>query len=166
MPTRIEMRTNDLFATKSTYRYYDPTTGRWPSRDPIGENGGENLYGFIGNDGINHVDYLALTRRALAESSYSRRSDTNGERGNYETARIKVQLIIDDNCSRYCDAETLENVCSGNFKLIIRFDARLTNSDKGQLRTLNENGIAIYPSPPIVDYTGENTKNEGIEGQM
>lgn len=32
------------------YRYYDPVTGRWPSRDPIGEQGGVNLYGFVGND--------------------------------------------------------------------------------------------------------------------
>ncbi|MEI7910008.1 MAG: RHS repeat-associated core domain-containing protein [Verrucomicrobiota bacterium] len=31
------------------YRYYDPLTGRWPSRDPIGERGGKNLYGFINN---------------------------------------------------------------------------------------------------------------------
>jgi hypothetical protein len=23
--------------------YYDPVTGRWPSRDPIGERGGVNL---------------------------------------------------------------------------------------------------------------------------
>jgi RHS repeat-associated protein len=33
------------------YRYYDPMTGRWPSRDPIGEKGGANLYCFVGNDG-------------------------------------------------------------------------------------------------------------------
>jgi RHS repeat-associated protein len=31
------------------YRYYDPLTGRWPSRDPIGEEGGLNLYGFVNN---------------------------------------------------------------------------------------------------------------------
>ena len=28
------------------YRYYDPVKGRWPSRDPIAERGGVNLYGF------------------------------------------------------------------------------------------------------------------------
>lgn len=38
------------------YRYYDPVTGRWPSRDPIQEKGGINLYGFVGNDGVNQVD--------------------------------------------------------------------------------------------------------------
>jgi uncharacterized protein RhaS with RHS repeats len=47
-----------------TYRYYDPVTGHWPSRDPIEEDGGVNLYGFVGNDGVNWVDYLgfALTK--------------------------------------------------------------------------------------------------------
>ncbi len=42
------------------YRYYDPLTGRWPSRDPIEEEGGVNLYGFIRNDGVNRVDYQGL----------------------------------------------------------------------------------------------------------
>jgi hypothetical protein len=30
----------------------------WPSRDPIGERGGLNLYGFVGNDGVDRVDSL------------------------------------------------------------------------------------------------------------
>jgi RHS repeat-associated protein len=37
-------------------RYYDPTTGRWPSRDPIEEEGGLNLYGFVVNDPICCID--------------------------------------------------------------------------------------------------------------
>jgi hypothetical protein len=40
------------------YRYYDPQTGRWPSRDPIGEEGGVNLYGFVYNDSQQLYDYL------------------------------------------------------------------------------------------------------------
>ncbi len=40
------------------YRYYDPVTGRWPSRDPIEEVGGINLYGFVENNGVNDLDYL------------------------------------------------------------------------------------------------------------
>jgi RHS repeat-associated protein len=42
------------------YRYYDPSTGRWPSRDPIGEKGGVNLYGYVGNDPVNGLDILGL----------------------------------------------------------------------------------------------------------
>ena len=40
------------------YRYYSPATGRWFSRDPVEEDGGYNLYGFIVNDGVNKWDFL------------------------------------------------------------------------------------------------------------
>jgi RHS repeat-associated protein len=42
------------------YRYYAPETGRWLSRDPIGEKGGVNLYGMVGNDSVNSLDVLGL----------------------------------------------------------------------------------------------------------
>ena len=32
----------------------------WPSRDPIGERGGMNLYGFVGNDGVDGIDLFGL----------------------------------------------------------------------------------------------------------
>jgi uncharacterized protein RhaS with RHS repeats len=44
------------------FRYYDPETGRWPNRDPLQEQGGVNLYGFALNDGVNHLDYLGLSK--------------------------------------------------------------------------------------------------------
>ena len=40
------------------YRYYDPVTGRWPSRDPIEEEGGINLYGFAWNAPTFAIDIL------------------------------------------------------------------------------------------------------------
>jgi RHS repeat-associated protein len=40
------------------YRYYDPKTGRWLSRDPIGERGGLNLYGFTYNTPTDSIDVL------------------------------------------------------------------------------------------------------------
>jgi RHS repeat-associated protein len=49
------------------YRYYDPVTGRWSSRDPIAENGGVNLYGFVGNSGVSKVDILGLAGAAETE---------------------------------------------------------------------------------------------------
>jgi RHS repeat-associated protein len=42
------------------YRYYSPSMRRWLSRDPIEEQGGVNLYGMVGNDPINAVDFLGL----------------------------------------------------------------------------------------------------------
>jgi RHS repeat-associated protein len=40
------------------YRHYSPQTGQFLGRDPIGENGGNNLYGFVGNDGVDVCDLL------------------------------------------------------------------------------------------------------------
>ncbi len=51
------------------YRHYDPVNGRWLSRDPLGEAGGLNLYGFIGNDPINAIDYLGLNNIELIKSN-------------------------------------------------------------------------------------------------
>ncbi|HBJ87129.1 MAG TPA: hypothetical protein DDZ88_25370, partial [Verrucomicrobiales bacterium] len=42
------------------YRDYSPSLGRWMSRDPIGEEGGINLYAYAGNNPVNLVDYLGL----------------------------------------------------------------------------------------------------------
>ena len=39
-------------------RYHDPLTGRWPSRDLIGEEGGMNLYGFVNNSPMSLWDVL------------------------------------------------------------------------------------------------------------
>jgi len=58
------------------YRYYDPLTGRWPSRDPIEEEGGFNLYGFVGNDGVTSVDHLGLEAYVLIYAA--RDSDKTG----------------------------------------------------------------------------------------
>ena len=47
------------------YRVYSPRLGRWLSRDPIGEAGGRNLYGFAGNDPVNSQDVLGLRGSGL-----------------------------------------------------------------------------------------------------
>ena len=61
------------------FRYYSPSLGRFLNRDPIGEEGGTNLYGFVENDPVNGGDYLGLERRGdSAEATGDLRIDTNG----------------------------------------------------------------------------------------
>jgi RHS repeat-associated protein len=43
-----------------TFRPYNPLDGRFVSRDPIGEDGGLNLYGFVKNNAICKWDSLGL----------------------------------------------------------------------------------------------------------
>jgi|GEM_PF-2334687 len=40
------------------YRYYVPEQGRWINRDPIGERGGVNVYGFLDNRPTDQFDVL------------------------------------------------------------------------------------------------------------
>ena len=40
------------------YRYYTPKLGRCLSRDPVDEQGGLLLYGFLGNSGVNNAGLL------------------------------------------------------------------------------------------------------------
>ena len=47
-------------ATLFWARPYDPHLQRWIQRDPIGEQGGQNLYGFVQNDPVNELDPLGL----------------------------------------------------------------------------------------------------------
>jgi RHS repeat-associated protein len=42
------------------YRFYSPVLGRWLNRDPVGEKGGFNLYGFVGNNPANRIDPYGL----------------------------------------------------------------------------------------------------------
>ncbi|NJK92069.1 MAG: RHS repeat-associated core domain-containing protein, partial [Blastochloris sp.] len=44
------------------YRFYNPELGRWPNRDPIGEEGGINLYAMVNNNPIKDVDKLGQDR--------------------------------------------------------------------------------------------------------
>ncbi len=89
------------------YRAYSPDLGRWVNRDPIGEEGGINLYGFVGNDPIDFFDPLGLEQlipfdpKALGgighpafvagdeKSGYQFRSFSTGDRSNTNTDNLE-----------------------------------------------------------------------------
>jgi len=59
-PLRFSSRFTDVETSLVYYgmRYYSPSQGRFINRDTIGEQGGLNLYGFCGNNGVNGYDVL------------------------------------------------------------------------------------------------------------
>lgn len=48
------------------FRYYNPSMGRWLNKDPIEEQGGLHLYGFVGNDPVSRTDYLGLADLSMS----------------------------------------------------------------------------------------------------
>ncbi len=65
--TKRTCNTTDLVFYE--YRLYNPSTGRWPSRDPIGEKGGHNLYAFVRNNPVSRFDILGLAAIETAENA-------------------------------------------------------------------------------------------------
>ena len=55
------------------YRFYHPILMRWLNRDPIGENGGVNLYGFCRNSSICFSDTLGKTIILTMDSNPDRK---------------------------------------------------------------------------------------------
>lgn len=49
-----------LLAATTASAFYDPTVGKWISRDPIGEVGSHNLGAFVLNDPVNDYDEIGL----------------------------------------------------------------------------------------------------------
>jgi uncharacterized protein RhaS with RHS repeats len=53
-----------FFTALNVQAYFDPSVGRWASRDPAGEDMGElNLYGFVSNDSLDNFDEFGLMSR-------------------------------------------------------------------------------------------------------
>ena len=105
------------------YRYYDASTGRWPSRDPIGEEGGLNLYGFLENDGVNRCDVLGkaafpllvLGNRAIGEDvAYATNGDFLARRisdaqKNYSVFLNEIKNMSDyDYRKKYCTVNIVQ----------------------------------------------------------
>ncbi|HIP38978.1 MAG TPA: RHS repeat-associated core domain-containing protein, partial [Desulfocapsa sulfexigens] len=52
-------------------RYYDPDTGRYISADPIGLDGGINLYAYVGGNPINAIDPMGLAEAECCDGKWA-----------------------------------------------------------------------------------------------
>jgi len=64
------------------FRAYDTAHGRWLNRDPIGELGGINLYGYVNGNPINRIDPLGLVCDPSAPPPYNPDETGAGDKAN------------------------------------------------------------------------------------
>ena len=86
------------------YRFYNPAIERWINRDPLGEDGGINLYGFVQNDPVNGVDpwgeygYYYFYRGLYISSALLQHYGLDGAPGNWFGLGGPALLWCVDNC--------------------------------------------------------------------
>jgi RHS repeat-associated protein len=146
------------------YRWYDPRTGRWPSRDPIEERGGMNLYGFVNNDGVNNWDYLGLKptkfdfqlQKVVWSFGGNATGFANGGNGgNGQTFRFSIYVKY---C--YCMPDTDKYKIKWNAKVSIKDDKGGTALvDKREI-FVDENGNAGAKITPVENFDPIESENE------
>jgi RHS repeat-associated protein len=77
------------------YRYYSPELGRWVSRDPLEEDGGINLYGFINNDPVNFLDALGLLSRSETRRNWNMKYGSRASRAvEYSLVNRALEAVL------------------------------------------------------------------------
>ena len=135
----------DTFAIRYSTKYYDAETEmyyygkrfymaalcRWLTRDPIEEEGGVNLYGFCGNDGVGSFDVVGLKRWVLF---YYNRTDQVEFRKAAETLKREIEsrgsfipacdkviskgvLTVEDFCTQWASAKRETDGSDPNLKV-------------------------------------------------
>jgi RHS repeat-associated protein len=92
--SRYDAQAADVLVIYYGFRYYDPVTGRWPSRDPIQERGGLNIYAFVGNDGVNRLDLLG--QDVLINAQYGSGGYYVGMHSNNDTSNVSFTVEATD----------------------------------------------------------------------
>lgn len=106
------------------FRAYDPAIGRWINRDPIGENGGLNLYGYLANQPISNTDSSGLQ----ADTIEVIKSDGIWDPSNYMRHLLKHNVankilglkFIDDGVAVHV---TFTDVCPKDYPILDSVDA-------------------------------------------
>ena len=99
------------------FRAYDPATGRWLSRDPIEEDGGINLYGYVRNGPINGIDPLGLyiTYGGGGSQQYwNNYREQYGRLWNTPTGRRILEHMESSNKEYHIEPTDRPSKCEGN----------------------------------------------------
>ena len=93
------------------FRYYEPLTGRWLNRDPIEEDGGLNLYEFVGNSPLARYDFLGMFPRPYGGSQNESYADWLAEQLNNAESTLPM------NSSPNKQAQTLNDMINSGSDL-------------------------------------------------
>ncbi len=159
------------------YRYYDPLTGRWPSRDPIQERGGINIYAIVNNDTISKIDLLGRATIAVQGNIISTNQIGSYEINDYPRTWstyysndgdiLRADLLTFAGCSFVGTAATgtdLDGTCVGSLDFYVEV---YLSSDRGDSQGTDDlytagdpNTIELYHDGVSVPFPEDGVKTE------
>ena len=126
-------------------RYYDARMGRFIGRDPVGEQGGTNLYGFVGNNSVNLFDYLGMDywdeNGSLVDEIASHWSE--GDPGFFDENGVAWRQIRASSVSLYSTRYTYSDGSGRTLNYIETIE-----NDEGYVNDFRESGLASNPYAP------------------
>jgi RHS repeat-associated protein len=156
------------------YRHYDSATGRWLSRDPLGERVGPNLFCFIFNNAVDFWDLLGLAKVTVKVTTEIRQDKVYGPLGGKYEGGVKTEhsVTVDTDTGKISnDTSKIHDSTKVNWDGSTEtkpgageLNAKLTPNDDGSFN-LNMNADADNPHlpSPHINYDVDVTINSSGE---
>ncbi|CAN5273988.1 hypothetical protein BH23VER1_BH23VER1_17900 [soil metagenome] len=174
------------------FQYYSPAQGRWLSRDPMGERGGVNLYGHVGNDANNRVDFLGLFEWVIGASKTGKSEEFDATYpakapsgsiigvlgggdlgGDTLTMRTEASVTVSENVATVRVTSELRNKDGTLDEKLTSYVALRADEEKGEMEI-----VGVEPARPVFGHylggfyvmeahVGPTTKtNKRIDGEV
>jgi RHS repeat-associated protein len=158
------------------YRAYDPNTARWLCRDPIGENGGLDLYVYVLDNPVCAIDRMGLDEITVTHSggeieNLDPISSLNHNLGKINPALPSVlnsvhyaggiPIIIPTIVSPDGPEIVFENVCPSGYKL----EPDSVSLDGSDVVNIGHGGWTIKSADPAANRVEVNITTRGKRGQ-
>ncbi len=142
------------------YRFYSPALGRWITRDPLGETGGINLYGFVGGNPVSIVDPYGLfggpswLPRGIEHLLHFHIEQPSAIDEEIRELKLKRLILIDK--LSYLESRTKWPVCFSDLgSAILREKASKVKKDIDNINRQIQNLEDLKKDTPISIYGGD-----------
>ncbi|MDR3409980.1 MAG: RHS repeat-associated core domain-containing protein [Formivibrio sp.] len=140
----------------AVHRVYEPTTGRWLSKDPIRENGGWNLYDYCDGNPINGFDMLGLKIYPL---NYKGKLGPRDQRGFNDTQYLAIITAIglEKENGTHITANIIGNTFAWQQHILESFNNDYSSIDHNIMLSAGELDLDWFTDIKAIDTVAETT---------